>query len=198
MNNLLLELSDIYKAFPNGFSLKQINLKLNSGQSLGVLGTNGSGKTALVKVISGLEKPDNGYLIFGSYNQLLQKSNSKSKIAVVHEGINLYDHLTVAENICLIKENNKFKIINWNKLFSTAKSICNKYGFSLDVKACVRNLGLAEKRIVSILSAISNDANIIILDEPFEGLSIDDVNKMRKIFAKLKKKVRVLFTSLVI
>ena len=146
-----LEVKEICKYFSDAFSLSDISLDLYSGEVHAIIGENGSGKSTIIKIISGVLKSDNGaILIDGSAVNIDSVSSAKlSGIHCVWQDINLYPNLTVAENIYMdylqSSKKNFFTPVNQYQMYRDCCDIFREFGISIDTRTTVAHLGFAQK-----------------------------------------------------
>ena len=184
-DNIAIELVNISKYFGNNAANKNINLKVNRGEILSILGENGSGKTTLMNMIAGIYYPDEGQ-IFIDGNEVSIKSPKDAfdyKIGMVHQHFKLVDVFSAAENIVLGLEE-KF---NLKKAVDSVSEICQKYGFEIDPKKKVYEMSVSEKQTVEIIKVLYRGADILILDEPTAVLTPQETQKLFAVLRKMKE-----------
>lgn len=193
MENLLLQMSDIHKRFPGVYALKGINLSVRKGEIHGLLGENGAGKSTLMKVLGGVHKQDQGvvYIDGKDVGEINPKKATELGIAFVHQELNLSEPLSVAENMYMGRlpyKNEKLGIVDKKKLHEDATKILEMLKINLKSTDLVATLPTAKKQMIEIAKAISQNAKIIILDEPTTSLADNDVNTLFRIMRDLKSK----------
>mgnify|MGYP001044759338 CR=1 FL=1 len=199
MNENVIELRDICKSFYGVQVLKNINLDLKAGEALCIAGENGSGKSTMIKIISGAYTYDYGMLkINGKEYEAITPSQSIAEgIQVIYQSFSLFPNMTVAENIGLAYHllQNK-KMFNRKKSWEIAKESLKKIGVELDLDRLVEDIPVAQKQIVAIARAITQDAKVIIMDEPTTALTQREINRLYEIINKLKASgVSIIFVS---
>lgn len=193
MENLLLHMNDIHKRFPGVYALKGINLSVRKGEIHGLLGENGAGKSTLMKVLGGVHKQDQGsvYIDGKDVGEINPQKATELGIAFVHQELNLSEPLSVAENMYMGRlpyKNEKLGILDHKKLHQDATSILEMLKINLKSTDLVATLPTAKKQMIEIAKAISQNAKIIILDEPTTSLADNDVNTLFRIMRDLKSK----------
>ncbi|MDF2948551.1 MAG: mglA, partial [Sedimentibacter sp.] len=187
MSNKVLEMKNIMKIYPNGVvAVEDVTLELEKGEIHALLGENGAGKSTLMKVLFGLESPEQGQIILNGEQITLRSPQDaiKKGIGMVHQHFMLVPSLTVAENIILGVEPKRSMFINMDKAIEVSDSIAKKYNFDIDVTSKVEDLPVGIKQKVEILKALYRGADILILDEPTAVLTPQETDEL---FIQLKK-----------
>ncbi len=186
----VLSMEHIMKIYGNGIVANEdVSLDLNKGEIHALLGENGAGKSTLMKVLFGIEQPDQGRIVLnGSEVTIKSPQDAISKgIGMVHQHFMLVPSLTVAENIILGVEPKKGLFINMQKAVEEARGIAEKYNFDIDVTAKVEDIPVGIKQKVEILKALYRGADILILDEPTAVLTPQETAELFVQLEKLKK-----------
>jgi D-xylose transport system ATP-binding protein len=192
-NEYILEIDDVTKDFPGVRALANVSFKVKRGEIHGLCGENGAGKSTLIKILSGVY-PYGTYeghiYLKGEELKLLHESIHeaiKKGIAVVYQELALIPYMTVGENIYLGREPaTKQGIINWHQLYSDTQKILERYHLNIPFAARVSTLGVGKQQMVEIAKALSEDAKILILDEPTSALTEAEVDTLMKILRHLK------------
>jgi D-xylose transport system ATP-binding protein len=192
-DDIILDFKDVTKRFPGVIALNKVSFQIRRGEIHGICGENGAGKSTLVKILSGVY-PYGTYEGFVSYNgkqlQLGQSSIREAVeegIAIVYQELTLVPTRTVGENVFLGKEPSEHGAINWNKLYADTQKILEKYQLDVNPRDIVGNLGVGKMQMVEIAKALSEDAKVLILDEPTSALSKAEVEKLMEILRTLKE-----------
>lgn len=188
-DQVVLQMQHIMKIYSNGVVANEdVSLELNKGEIHALLGENGAGKSTLMKVLFGIESPDEGKIILnGSEVKIKSPQDAISKgIGMVHQHFMLVPSLTVAENIILGVEPKKGLFINMKQAVEEARSIAEKYNFDIDVTARVEEIPVGIKQKVEILKALYRGADILILDEPTAVLTPQETDELFVQLEKLK------------
>lgn len=183
-----LELKNISKSFGENEVLKNVNLTLKGGNIYGLVGRNGSGKSVLLKIICGFYFPTNGEILLNNENYLKERGFPKNTRALIEKPSFLPD-LTGKENLELLasiqKSIGKKEIEKTIEDLNLSKDANKKYGkYSLGTK---QKLGIAQ--------VLMEDPNLIILDEPFNGVEKETVSKMKEILLKEKEKGKLIIIA---
>jgi len=193
----MLKLEHITKTYPGVVALNDVSLSFEQGEVHALLGENGAGKSTLIKIIAGAIEPDaGGRIVFdeNEYGRMTPALAVQNGVAVIYQDVNLVTPMTVAENIFMGR---KFgKIYSKKKLNEMACELFEEYGFTMDPAMRVEKLSPANQQMVEIARAISNDAKIMIMDEPTAPLAANEVELLFQIIKKLKSKgVTVIYIS---
>ncbi|EXX87057.1 D-ribose transporter ATP-binding protein [Paenibacillus darwinianus] len=194
----LLEMRDIAKSYNGIKVLNGINLTVNPGEVLALVGENGAGKSTLIKILSGAITADTGDILIEGDKVLFQTPHDaeQSEIVTVYQELNLFAHLSVAENLFFSRHRQVKGMINWKKMNSEAKRFLEDFGVYLKVDQPVSRLSIAEKQMLEIAKALHRKARVMILDEPTAVLGGDDVGRLLQIVRRLRDRgVAVIFIS---
>ena len=181
-----IELKNISKSFGNKMANKDVNLTVNRGEILSILGENGSGKTTLMNIIAGIYFPDEGR-IFIDGNEVIIRSPKDAfqyKIGMIHQHFKLVDVFSATENIILgLNEKGKY---NLKAAAQKVKDISSKYGFEIDPMKKIHEMAVSEKQTVEIIKVLYRGADILILDEPTAVLTPQETQKLFAVLRKMR------------
>ena len=172
----LVEMKNIYKSFFGVEVLHDVNFELNSGEVVALCGENGAGKSTLMKILAAVYDSDKGE-VFVNGNPMPKNATTLDMagmgVSMIHQELNLMDHLTVAQNIFLTREiMGKNGLIDHHKMNVEARKLLDMLGQNeIDEKEYVRNLKIAQKQMVEIAKAVSFDVKVLIMDEPTSMLT---------------------------
>ncbi|WP_281164663.1 amino acid ABC transporter ATP-binding protein [Liquorilactobacillus sicerae] len=181
----MLELKNITKSFNQRVVWKNLNLKIQDGQILCVVGQSGGGKTTLLRCISGLEKLDNGQMLLdGRSFDPVDSQNNDAVIGVVFQDFQLFPHLTVLENITLapklaLKESN-------STATEAAQKLLTKLSLADKADLYPYQLSGGQKQRVAIARALAMKPKILCYDEPTSALDPGLRDKVKAIILQLK------------
>ena len=169
----LLEMKDVSKGFPGVQALDGVDLTLNSGEVLALLGENGAGKSTLIKVIGGAHLPDRGEIEIDGSRVLIgsPQDSLKAGIGIIYQEFNLVPGLTAWENIFLGQEPRRVSFIPRSAERRKAGELFKRVGVEIDPDKLCRELSVAEQQVVEIAKALSQNARIIVMDEPTATLT---------------------------
>lgn len=190
-----VELRGITKRFPGVVANHDINLTVRSGTVHALMGENGAGKSTLMKILYGMQRPDEGTIaINGETCEFATPGDAIARgIGMVHQHFMLADNLTVLENVVLGGE--KLYGIG-GKAKARIKEISDQYGLNVRPDALVEDLGVADRQRVEILKVLYRGARILILDEPTAVLVPQEVDALFDNLRELKAEgVTVIFIS---
>ena len=195
----LLKVQNISKSYVGVQALDNVNMSINKGEIQSLVGENGSGKSTLIKIIAGVVKPDEGEIIInGKRFQNLHAIDSISEgIQVIYQDLSLFPNLSVAENISLNQMiERKKRFINWKEIKSIATEELSNIKKELDLNERVENISIANKQLVAICRALTQDAKLIIMDEPTTAITKGEIDRLFSVILALKKKgISTLFVS---
>ncbi|WP_129595829.1 ribose ABC transporter ATP-binding protein RbsA [Anaerophilus nitritogenes] len=190
MNKPIFEMKGIVKEFPGVKALDGVDLKIHQGRVMALLGENGAGKSTLMKILSGVYQKDQGQLIYEGEEIHLKgpKDAQDLGISIIHQELNLIPHLTIGENIFLGREPvNKFKKIDWKKLYEDSEKLLKKLKVDKDPRQKVSQLSVGEQQMIEIAKALSLHAKIIIMDEPTDALTKKETESLFEVIDELRK-----------
>ena len=178
----------IDKSFAGVHALKGVDLTLQTGQVLALLGENGAGKSTLIKVLGGAHLADMGSIaIEGSPVRLTDPHVSQTAgISIIYQEFNLIGALTVRENIFLGRENVNFGFVRKSDEYKHSEEMIRRIGLDIDPNAICEELTVAQQQAIEIAKALSVKARIIVMDEPSAALTGQEVEKLFDIVRDLK------------
>ena len=191
MEKVILSMRGIDKRFSGVHALKSVNLELREGEVHALMGENGAGKSTLMKVLCGIHKRNAGEVIlFGKPVDFSNiKESQEAGISIIHQELNMMNHLTVAQNIYIGREPMVNGIyIDDRKMEQEARKLFDKIGIDIDPSVKVGSLTVGKQQMVEIAKAVSHDSKILILDEPTAALTQTEVEELFKIMNDLKAK----------
>ena len=196
--SIAVELRHISKRFPGVVANKDVSLKVETGSVHALVGENGAGKSTVMKILYGMQRPDSGE-IFINGQQVNFKSPYESiaaGIGMVHQHFMLADNFTVLENIILGDEPTHARQIDFKAARIKINEMSKLYGLEVDPDELVENLGVGQRQRVEILKVLYRGANILIFDEPTAVLVPQEVDELFNALHGLREKgMSIIFIS---
>ncbi|PFG17922.1 monosaccharide ABC transporter ATP-binding protein (CUT2 family) [Propionicimonas paludicola] len=195
----VLQARHISKRFGGVQALDDVSLDLLPGEVHCLAGENGCGKSTLIKMISGAERPDSGEIEVDGvvHTRMNTTSAIQSGIQVIYQDFSLFGNLTVAENIVLTSAvAAKQKLYRAAEAREKARAIVEELQLDLDLGADVENLSVADRQLTAICRALVSDARVIIMDEPTTALTHSEVEHLFTVVERLRARgVALVFVS---
>jgi ribose transport system ATP-binding protein len=198
MTQPVLEVRQGTKRFPGVLALRQVDLSVQPGEVLALIGENGAGKSTLMKVLAGEQKLDSGSILldgeliaFESVQDSLQAG-----VALIHQELNLSDNLSVGANIFLGREPRRFGWIRERLIEQEAQSWLATVGLDVSPKLPVRRLTIGHQQLIEIAKALSVNARVLIMDEPTSSLSDVEAKRLFDVIRQLRSRgVSIIYIS---
>lgn len=191
MHEYLLEAKNITKRFGNVQALTNANLAVKPGEIHVLCGENGAGKSTLVNILSGVYPHgtyEGSFYLDGEECTFRNVKDSEAKnIAIIHQHLALIPMLTIAENIYLGSELQKWGVIDWDATRASAMELMKKVGLNENPNTLVRDISVAKQQLVEICKAISKDVKLLILDEPTSALNEEESENLLNLIVEFKK-----------
>lgn len=187
----LFEMNGIDKRFLGVHALKGVNLNLKRGEVLALVGENGAGKSTLMKVLTGIHQPDGGSMTFEGkpYSVRNIRESLELGIGMIHQELNMMNHLTVAQNIFIGRESMVADFwINDGAMIKKARELFDYIGINIDPTVKLGSLTVGKQQMVEIAKAVSHNTKLLILDEPTAALTQSEIEELFKIMGDLKAK----------
>lgn len=186
MTNPVIELNNVTKSFGDHEVLKGVNLKVNSGEVVSVIGASGSGKSTMLRCINLLERPDGGDILFNGeslFGQDVNIAGYRTKVGMVFQSFNLFENMNVLKN-CTIGQ---IKVLKRSK--EEAEKVALKYldtvGMSAFVNARPSQLSGGQKQRVAIARALAMEPEVLLFDEPTSALDPEMVGEVLHVMKRL-------------
>lgn len=192
---IVLEMKHIDMRFQGVHAVDDVSLTLRRGEVHAVVGENGAGKSTLMKVLVGLYVPNGGEIIFkGKPVRFRSVGDTRDAgICMIFQEFNQVKHMTVMENIYLGREpKTRFGSIDFKKMLNDSRVVLEKMGLDISPTRLVRDLTVAKQQLVEIVKAVSNNAEIIIMDEPTSALSDTEIRRLLDTVSTLRDEGKVI------
>ena len=200
MANQLLEMRSITKEFPGVKALDNVNLVVEEGEIHALVGENGAGKSTLMNVLSGIYP-------FGSYQGDIIydgkicrhrniKDSEKLGIVIIHQELALVPYLSIAENMFLGNERQKYGLVNWDETYERAAHYLKVVGLQESPHTLIKDIGVGKQQLVEIAKALAKKVRLLILDEPTSSLNEQDAKNLLDLLLTLRRERGI--TSIII
>ncbi len=196
----ILRLEKINKRFEGVIALKDVDLAINKGEIVCLLGENGSGKSTMIKIISGVYTFDSGNAFINGkeFKHITPLTSIHEGIEVIYQDFSLFPQLSVAENIAiseLVLEGDK--VMNWKKVERIAKEKMARLGINFPLYEPVEKFSAADRQLIAIAKVLLEDTRLIIMDEPTTALSRKEIEALVDTIYDLKNNqgISILFVS---
>jgi ribose transport system ATP-binding protein len=197
--NPLLELRGIVKRFPGVTALDSVDLTVAPGEIHALVGQNGAGKSALIKILSGAFTADAGEMrLSGSpYKPRIPLDALEAGVRVVYQEFNQLPYLSVAENLLFERLPRRFGVmLDYGALSRRANGLLKRVGLEIDPGTRLEHLGIAQRQLVEIAKALSSTGRLLVLDEPTATLTPREVNRLFEIIRTVRASgVTVIYVS---
>ena len=194
----LLEVRGLTKRFPGVRALTDVSMTLGRGEVVAVIGENGAGKSTLMKILAGVQRPDEGEIRvegkpveIGSVQAAMDLG-----IALIHQELNLADNLDVAANIFLGREPRRMGFIDRRRMCEEAEQFIGRVGLDVSPRTIVATLPIGRQQMVEIAKALSVNARVLIMDEPTSSLTQHETEQLFKVVKDLRSRgISVIYIS---
>ena len=190
MDDIVLEIKHLSKAFAKNKVLDGINLTVKKGSVVGLMGENGAGKSTMMKCLFGIYAKDEGQISLEGkpINFKNPKEALENGVAMVHQELNQCLDRTVADNLFLGRYPTKAGVVDEAKMLTDSNKLFASLNMNVNPKTIMRTMSVSQRQMVEIAKAVSYDAKIIVLDEPTSSLTEREVNKLFSIVNDLRAK----------
>lgn len=179
----------VSKAFGGIKALIDVDLEVERGEIHALLGGNGAGKSTILKILNGVHVPDSGRIEVGGVvlTEISPEASRRAGIAMIYQEMSLVPTLTVAQNVFLAREaKGALGLIDDRTAERRARELFHLLNVEIDPRALVGDLGAGQRQLTEIVKAISQDARVLVLDEPSTALSVEDVERLFAFLRKLR------------
>ncbi len=194
----LLKMTNISKSFGSNKVLDGIEIEVDRGEVVALLGENGAGKSTLIKILGGIYHADTGKVYIDGVEKKIQSAADAGRegIRIIHQEIVLVPERTIAANVFLGREIKKGGLIDYKAMRNETQRLLDDLKIPLDADTYIRDLPLGMQQLVEIVKAVSADAKIVVMDEPTSSLSQGETETLFGIIEELKAKgVGIIYIS---
>ncbi|MDU3153374.1 MAG: amino acid ABC transporter ATP-binding protein, partial [Anaerococcus hydrogenalis] len=184
----IIKVNNLEKKFGQNLVLKDINIEVQKGEVVTIIGSSGSGKSTLLRCLNLLEEPTSGKILYKDENILEKKFDLRAyrtKVGMVFQNFNLFENKTVLENCTLSQE--KVLKISKDKAQEKAKKFLKLVGMDQYVNAKPSQISGGQKQRVAIARALCMDPEVLLFDEPTSALDPEMVGEVLEVMTKLAK-----------
>lgn len=195
----LVETRTVSKRYGTTVALDSVSLKIHGGRSVALAGRNGAGKSTMVRLLTGLDRPDAGEVRFAGRPapDISARAHWRSNVACVYQKSTIIPELSVGENLFLNDQpGSRFGTINWNDLRRLGRREIDLWGLDVDIEARAGDLTVGQRQLLEIARALRQGSRFIILDEPTARLESREIRQLFDNMTRMKQAgVTFLFIS---
>jgi ribose transport system ATP-binding protein len=193
MSDVLVLMEGIEKSFPGVHALSQCKFELRAGEVHALVGENGAGKSTLMKVLAGVYSKDAGRILYKGQEVTIPNPRAAQHlgISIIHQELNLMNHLTVAQNIFIGREprvKNLPFMLDGKEINEKTQQLFETLHMKLDPRTLVSTLTVAKQQMVEIAKALSFNSEVLIMDEPTAALTETEIADLFRIIRQLREK----------
>lgn len=197
----LLEMRGISKRFGGVNALNKVSFHIYPAEVVALIGENGAGKSTLMKVLGGVHQPDEGEVLLGGQPARITAPRDATNlgIAFIHQELSVLENLDIAGNVFLGREKTfggPLRMVDTKALEADSKVHLQRLGLDLSPRTLVADLSLAQRQMVEIARALSQEARVIIMDEPTASLTPAETDRLLDVIRDLRNQgVSVIYIS---
>jgi ribose transport system ATP-binding protein len=197
----LLEMKGICKRFPGVVALDQISLSVYPAEVLALVGENGAGKSTLMKIIGGIYGPDEGTIRLDDSPVKIHSVSDSIRLGIsfIHQELNVFDNLDLAGNIFFGREPRKWgwlSLIDRERMYASAQTYLGRLGLDISSRTPLAKLSIAQRQLVEIAKALSQNARLLIMDEPTSSLTLAETERLIRVVKDLRAQgVSIIYIS---
>jgi ribose transport system ATP-binding protein len=190
MAETIVVMEGIEKTFPGVHALSNCRYDLSPGEVHALVGENGAGKSTLMKILAGVYQKDAGRILYKGKDVLIPNPRAAQHlgISIIHQELNLMQHLTAAQNIFIGREPHQAVklLLDEKRMNVLTRELFDMLHMDLDPRAKVMDLAVAKQQMVEIAKALSFNAEVLIMDEPTAALNIAEIEELFRIIRQLR------------
>lgn len=194
----LIEMKKIHKDFYGNEVLHGVDFSLKAGTVHALMGENGAGKSTLMKILAGVYQASSGSVSMNGSEVRVENPTVARHlgISMIHQELSTELEMSVAENIFLGREPGKYGLVDFRQLYGRTKELLESIGVSLDPRQRMKKLRVADQQMVEIAKAVSQDAKVVIMDEPTSSITNQEAERLFQLIGKLKSQnVGIIYIS---
>ncbi len=194
----LLAAHGISKRFPGVLALDAVDMAVEAGEVLAVIGENGAGKSTLMKILAGIETPDSGQIVRDGESVIIDSPRRAAAlgIALIHQELNFCANLSVAANLYLGREPQQWGLIDRAAVREGAVQALAQLGLEVSPDALMGDLPIGHQQLVEIAKALSTEARVLIMDEPTSSLTSQEAEALFAVINELRERgVAIIYIS---
>jgi rhamnose transport system ATP-binding protein len=191
----ILTFSGVAKSFPGVRALHDVSLTLQPGRVSAIIGENGAGKSTIVKILTGIYRPDEGEIrVRGEVKSFSSPRDAwAAGIAAIQQETVMFDELSVAENIFMgHMPTGSARLVAWSEMRQRSAALLKRIDAVIPAEFKLKRLSVAQKHLVEIARALSHEAQVVIMDEPTAALSANEIDDLFRVVAQLKAEGRAI------
>ena len=192
MSDKLINATNLKKSFDQFIAVDNIDLSVSRGEVVGFLGPNGAGKSTTMKMLTGFLEPDNGQIFINNINLTSDPLKAKEYIGYLPEGAQSYSDMIVADFLSFI---GKMRGLSHNSLNNRLEEMANQINLKEMWNRPIETLSKGFKRRVGIAQALIHDPDILILDEPTDGLDPNQKHEMRNLIKRISTNKAIVIST---
>ncbi len=192
MSDKLINATNLKKSFDQFIAVDNIDLSVSRGEVVGFLGPNGAGKSTTMKMLTGFLEPDNGQIFINNINLKSDPLKAKEYIGYLPEGAPSYSDMIVVDFLSFI---GKMRGLNHNSLNNRLEEMANQINLKEMWNRPIETLSKGFKRRVGIAQALIHDPDILILDEPTDGLDPNQKHEMRNLIKRISTNKAIVIST---
>ncbi|HEV7741262.1 MAG TPA: sugar ABC transporter ATP-binding protein [Pseudolysinimonas sp.] len=177
----LLQTRNLVKSYGATRALDDVSLSVQSGESLALVGRNGAGKSTLVRMLTGLDQPDSGEILFNGEHAPDPASREawRAIVACVYQHSTVIPDLTVGENLFINDQpRTRAGFVRWPELRRASREVLDSWGLGVDADARAGDLPVGQRQLLEIARALRRGSRFIILDEPTAQLELREIEQL--------------------
>ena len=201
MSSPLLQMRGIGKRFPGVVALDDVSLGVYPGEVVALIGENGAGKSTLMKILGGVYQPDEGEILVDGRPVTIRSVSDaiNLRIGFIHQELNVLDNLDVGSNVFLGREPRRGGLLNLvdaKRMHEEAETYLRRLGLDVPSRTPLSKLSIAQQQLVEIAKALSQQARILIMDEPTSSLTLSETERLMAVVKDLRAQgVSVIYIS---